>query len=187
MKEARIVMPAGSLHAHQIMAEQLIDAFGGYTSVAGSGGWDSGTEVSTEPVVVYDVAMEDTDANVDRLGEIALDAARALRQKAVYIRRPDGEVLILDVAKETAKREVVRLGIKRTPKPNEVWKTRGGGEALVLAEFKDAGGRLHLNCVLVSRGDAAVATPHRFTTSDSGAVRPGKVHTFDLVRFDRTF
>ena len=79
------------------------------------------------------------------------------------------------------------IGQKRTPKPNEVWKTRGGGEALVLAEIRDAGGRLQLNCVLVGRGDAAVTTPHRFTTSDSGAVQPGKVHPFDLVKFDRTF
>lgn len=187
LREARIVMPTlydKGYEAHKSLEMTLTETFGGYTSARGQGGWMDGNVFVHDEIAIYDVAMEDTDANVDRLGEIALAAGRALGQKCVYLRRPDGVVRMLRVLDVPA----AVLGTKRTPQPNEIWETRGGGKALVLNEVRDAGQRLYLTAVLLSRGDAAVTTPHRFSVFASGLYfATEKMHSFDLVKFDRTF
>lgn len=103
MKEARIVMPCATEVSdwediHNWMAHDICEGFGGCTKHMGSGLWvgPHGKTVA-ETVIVYDIAMEDTDANVDKLCRIADKYGRALGQHSTYVRYPDGRVFITEL------------------------------------------------------------------------------------------
>lgn len=123
LREARVVMPMplDGMRHHEAMRRQFIKAFGGYTAQVGNGGWmDPATgEIIDEPVVIYDVAIKPGE-NV-KLYLIARDTAKALGQKAVYIRYPDGVVEIVpsDQSKEA-------LNSPRLVQLGDVWEARDG-------------------------------------------------------------
>jgi hypothetical protein len=105
-KEARIILPAsGDLNVIRAVETRLVAAFGGFTKVTAWGAWRAPSGLTdSEPVYVYDVAtpafMGGDVIEMDRawygatetLVDIARDAARDLKQAAVYLRLPDGEV-----------------------------------------------------------------------------------------------
>lgn len=120
MQEARIVLPLFDNHGNSLinvhgrLARALTNAFGGYTSFNGVG-VEAGTtgDMEREPVAIYDVAMQiepNTVTGAPDMAQatavirgIAVWAADLARQKHVYVRSPDGNVAVLDVAEETAK------------------------------------------------------------------------------------
>lgn len=103
MKEARIVMPCAShldgwSDVHNAMTNELVKGFGGLTKVVAQGSWvGPDCKVVTETVLIYDVAMTDTDTNVDHLCRIAEHYGRKLEQHSIYVRYPDGRVFITEL------------------------------------------------------------------------------------------
>jgi hypothetical protein len=99
MREARIILPyspdGDSFGEHYRLRKLLAQNFGGYTATFSYGGWVNGDgHLVEENVYVYDVAMPANDLNVDRLTILAHESAIALEQDSVYIRYPDGLVVI---------------------------------------------------------------------------------------------
>lgn len=103
MKEARIVMPCASDidgwgDIHNRLTRDLCHHFGGCTKTIGSGCWvDPKGKMIAETVLIYDVAMDDTAANVDHLCRIAEHYGRKLEQHSIYVRYPDGRVFITEL------------------------------------------------------------------------------------------
>jgi len=95
MKEARLIVPRH--HQWQTVVEKrLTEAFGGFTLIFAHGGWKDKTGAFiTEPVAVYDVAMDVTRDNRNKLMQIARETMVALNQEAVYVRLPSGDVLLV--------------------------------------------------------------------------------------------
>lgn len=103
MREARIILPhyatAASVDAHQKLRHALLAAFGGYTVTNGTGAWLDGEKPSHDNVTIYDVAVHLSKANREHVREIAVSAATALGEKAVYVRYPEGNVDIIPLAR----------------------------------------------------------------------------------------
>lgn len=104
MKEARIVLPFNRMHprnheAHAGLRAALVEAFGGYTSYKGQGGWkDPATgKVIDEDVRVYDVAYGGTVAEMDAFNAAVTAAGCMLDQKCVYLRGLSGHVYFVDI------------------------------------------------------------------------------------------
>ncbi len=101
--EARLILPnldnnGDSLDVtHDVLAEYLIDAFGGFTSQAVQGGFkgEDGT-VYREAGTAYDVALDDSADNQAYLRGIARWAAGAADQECVYLRQPSGAVEFIE-------------------------------------------------------------------------------------------
>ncbi len=77
-------------NAHLAMA--LTMQCGGLTRIEATGWWmpgGEGFEVVCEPVYVYEVAGDLTDADVRK---IVLGAFKHSKQEAIYVRYPDGSV-----------------------------------------------------------------------------------------------
>lgn len=101
MRMAEMPLPTGNgLHdAHETLRRRLTEAFGGYTSVPGYGGWRdpaSGT-VYEEPVIVYRIAMEPRPENDLKLDSIAQEVGHAAHQIAVLVQYASGETHIVNV------------------------------------------------------------------------------------------
>lgn len=94
MKEARIIAPfAGGHSANNILARELVQAFGGLTRTQGTGFWINPTsEVTEEQVWVYDVACPDNTETRRTLLDLAIWYKGAAKQTCVYLRLPDGIV-----------------------------------------------------------------------------------------------
>lgn len=103
MKEARIVMPCASSidgwgDIHNRLTRDLCHHFGGCTKTLGSGNWVvPNGKIISETVLIYDVAIIDSDENVDRLCQIAEHYGRTLKQHSIYVRYPDGRVFITEL------------------------------------------------------------------------------------------
>lgn len=97
MREARLVLPAADNagtplpNVHSGLQRELASAFGGFTQTMGFGGWvDNDGKTISEPVAVYDVAIEE-DA-IDTLRAIARRYCALAEQACVYLRLPTGSV-----------------------------------------------------------------------------------------------
>lgn len=165
LKEARIVMPDFPLDghpdpkAHSVLKAALVNTFGGYTASHGTGGWMAPDgRLMMDSVAIYDVAINaERGTDLAQLAQIAATAGRALKQQAVYVRYPDGDVEIMDLgsiparpglkdrvvpldetphdgkAKMTEQGPTVSFGHgKRLPAVGEIWRTRANGLAAVL-------------------------------------------------------
>lgn len=162
MREARIIVgrPAAQDEMHDMVidavlsvyAMKLAEAFGGYTATAGTGGWVDNGELITDDVIIFDVACEMRDATHDKLFKIATELGRALDQKTVYVRYPEGFVKIEDCTPKTdvkgsgdQKAEAVaatldRDNVTETEQPRhkitvargQLWRTRTGETVAVL-------------------------------------------------------
>jgi hypothetical protein len=94
MKEARIILPydPDNVAPHAQLRQELMNAYGGYTSFNGVGAWRSDKADIIEPIVVYDVAMADLSHDCIVLFGIAKRICAAAQQECVYVRAPDGYV-----------------------------------------------------------------------------------------------
>lgn len=182
MREMRIVMPLAAhvpnhLQVHVEMETKFALLAGGCTAYRGTGSWvDDDTAPSQlirEEVVIYDVAVEDDDAMVARVAGAAVDAGKALRQKAVYIRMPGGEVIVEHVP--TAKELERPLGTKRVPEPGEVWKMRDGRIVAVIRVVRDDA--YPMQCREIVTGADV------YLTDDGRAHHDRTVSDLDLVSF----
>lgn len=102
MREARIICPlydnegASLADTHTELEGKLIEHFGGCTKVRGTGFDMSRGEVVIESVFVYDVAMTMGLENRSILAGLAEWLLFAADQRSVYLRYPDGEVIIYE-------------------------------------------------------------------------------------------
>jgi hypothetical protein len=102
MREARIIFPTEPLARERTRFEHdLVQAFGGFTSSDGYGAWanDEGGVIQ-EQVIIYDIAMDADGAF--RLQDLAFEYGRLLGQEAVYVRKPSGEVEIVDMKQKAS-------------------------------------------------------------------------------------
>lgn len=123
-REARIILPRAVPQG--TFARNLITEFGGYTRTDGSGFWVDPEDgaVVREPIYVYDIAVERPFGDLVALQEqdqllqdIAIEAGRVAKQKAVYLRYPDGEVSILQVTPSDA----IAAGMKHMGEHPRFW------------------------------------------------------------------
>jgi hypothetical protein len=71
----------------------LCERFGGFTRLDAFGGWRHAGRTFREPMLVYDVALNsDMLDAVSELRSTAATAKRYLRQEAIYLRLPSGDV-----------------------------------------------------------------------------------------------
>lgn len=83
---------------HDELRSALLEAFGGYTVMYGTGGWRDGSGMDHyDNMVVYEVAMDATRENFDRFVEIATGFATLFGEQAVYY-VIDGEPEIVDLS-----------------------------------------------------------------------------------------
>lgn len=193
MHEARIIMPfdgRGGVDSHKGLKSSILSFFGGYTATFGNGGWtDNDDVVVSENVGVYDIAMEDTESNRAKLRSIALYVGRSLDQQAVYIRYPNGQVVIMDVTGHSDPVPSAHAqdpgskpaggGSIRLPNPGEVWRNRGGDLIHVIAlETAPATGGRYLKVRNLRHGGTGTDT-----LGPDGRGGPGGRHPLDLIEF----
>ena len=93
MREARLILPQSV--DSTLLEHRLTDLFNGYTQTEGSGGWrDFAGLTSREPVNIFDVAMADTCANLERLAGLIGWLFATTDEHAIYCRLPSGQVAI---------------------------------------------------------------------------------------------
>jgi hypothetical protein len=187
MIECKIVMPVGddtdeAYEGHQRLKHRLVEYFGGYTDTTAHGSWVRPDGVlDCEPVGVYIVAVPANADSDTRIVEVALEAGRALKQKAVYVVLTNGEARIIDIAPVIAA-EPEPEATGKLPQVCEVWSTRDGS---VVAVVDGRAGRapgfscvgLHFATVPWRRGHEFVVEPNgRFVAFDIAA------HPLDLVQ-----
>lgn len=98
MKLARIILPtrdnAGFMLTltHSQLRRELCSRYGGFTAVYAEGSWQNpqSRTIATEPVIVYEVAMERA-AIVD-FRHLAAEIAAKAHQECVMIVTPQGDV-----------------------------------------------------------------------------------------------
>ncbi len=105
MREARIILPVVAdlpFWVREISAFEtyLVERWGGFTRTKDKGAWLSNGQDSREDVVIYDIAVEAGPGNEDDkvlsdLYWVARSTAKRLNQEAVYLRYPNGEVVII--------------------------------------------------------------------------------------------
>ena len=113
MLEARIVIPPTAIRAvgRPTLIEKLIDTFGGFTSYPAIGGFHDMGETIMDNVTVYDIAMPDTTASLERLAGIVGWLFEHTAEAAIYARLPGGHVAIVPRAKADAL--AVETGVAR--------------------------------------------------------------------------
>lgn len=79
---------------HHALKSCLIDTFGGFTAITSEGGWRDGEtgKIFCEPVIHYNVAMDVSADNRDKLESIARFYGHATGQIAVMVIHADGDV-----------------------------------------------------------------------------------------------
>ena len=99
MREACIILPIadnegnGLDNVHSELKRDLCAWFGGCTVTKGDGAWlNSQGKLYQEPVAIYTVAMEPSEANRFKLWDLARRLATDARQQAIYVRYADGSV-----------------------------------------------------------------------------------------------
>lgn len=88
IREARIICPAGHPAAQSTLETSLTAAYGGWTALQALGNWHGTTEL----VTVYEIGMEETNANASVLRMIARKFCHDAKQECVYIRNTFGHV-----------------------------------------------------------------------------------------------
>ena len=98
LREARLLLPPQDNHGRDLswdlgnVETALVHHFGGFTRIKARGAWNNDGTVSREPMMVYDIAAEDTPANNATLRSIAAAACRMMDQACVYKRGFNGNV-----------------------------------------------------------------------------------------------
>ena len=95
MREARLIVPNnGTTHWQGIedVRALLLAQFGGYTETQGTGGWVGKTGTVTEPIIIFDVAMEPTEMNEMNMRTVAGFVRHRMNQECVYLRQANGQV-----------------------------------------------------------------------------------------------
>jgi hypothetical protein len=62
-----------------------VEHFGGFTAREATGGWSDGRQTITEPVTVYDVAMEGNAADMEHMRCLARQVGQEMEQDCVYL------------------------------------------------------------------------------------------------------
>ena len=98
MREARLIVPPhkndGTKHWQVIedVRALLLAQFGGYTETRGTGGWVGKTCTVTEPIIIFDVAMDPTEMNEMNMRTVAGFVLAKMDQDCVYLRQANGQV-----------------------------------------------------------------------------------------------
>lgn len=201
MREARIVMPKadhidGWLETHLELEAALVDQFGGCTVTNGTGSWRAPDgSVERKPVVIYDVAVDETeapDADGQVLRDLAIEAATALDQRAAYIRYPSGAVDIIDT--DNAQVQGMPPAAKSEPKPGarpavgELWRTRDGSIVAVVARAGSSYRPYTLKCIVLRPAPHSREVDYLYVAMpDGGYNEPRDTHPLDLVERAGTF
>lgn len=82
--------------AHELLRNEIIDAFGGLTMVNVSGMWknDAGTTF-VDDSIRYEFACEDLPSTQRTINDMATRAGFHAAQEAMFVQYPDGEVAFL--------------------------------------------------------------------------------------------
>lgn len=92
MREARIIVPHNGRLDIAALEDDMIAAFGGFTSYPAWGGWKNGQgQAVTESVTVYDIAAPIGHNTSMKLYSFAARLIEA-GEEEVYIRQPNGHV-----------------------------------------------------------------------------------------------
>lgn len=105
LKEAKFILPeyspSGDLmeDVHAELEEILVREFKGYTATPSESVTYDDIEKALvhDDVIIYEIAMEDTKLQLDKLTSLAKKFARILQQSFVYFKYPSGEVYYLDI------------------------------------------------------------------------------------------
>lgn len=107
LAEARVILPYASPEGvpldwlHLELTQRLCAAWGGCTASTARGSWvDPDNGLISETVTTYDIAMEATTENAERLAAIAGWLARKGRQQLVYVRFACGTVELIPPAQD---------------------------------------------------------------------------------------
>ena len=93
VREARIVVPTTTItNPHKEIISDLIREFGGFTGFNVFGGWLGPSGPEYEYGVAFDIAVPDNAETHDKLEALAKNIKERLKQDAVYLRLPNGEV-----------------------------------------------------------------------------------------------
>lgn len=103
MREASFILPISSPSTHALAEDTILAHFGGYSRAETNGAWrDLGGDTYRDTSFEYRVATRWTNAKRNTFVGIALKAAIAAGQDAVYIKLDTGRVLILSTDDEAA-------------------------------------------------------------------------------------
>jgi hypothetical protein len=94
MRQASIILPMARREATIQLQGDLLDQFGGFTKSAVTGQWHDPADgkIYTDVSHRFDVAVEPTAVNLDKLRQIARRAGQAADQVCVYLATPSGEI-----------------------------------------------------------------------------------------------
>lgn len=86
--------------AHSWLRHALVRNFDGFTATEATGAWFNGKAQIVEPVILYDVAIEELPINTQVLREIAHHAGTMALQECVYLRDPSGNVEFINMKED---------------------------------------------------------------------------------------
>lgn len=95
---AQIILPKADNEGNSLMnihaeyRKAFCVVFGGYTALPACGGWVSDSKLYEDASVLYQIAMHDTAENIALFRELANAALLEMRQEAIFIVLPSGEV-----------------------------------------------------------------------------------------------
>ena len=96
---AQIILPKTDNDGNSLMTihaeyrKAFCHCFGGYTALPACGGWvDDKGKLYEDASIVYHIAMDDTYWNAEKVRGLANAAAHEMRQEAIFIVLPSGEV-----------------------------------------------------------------------------------------------
>ena len=98
--EARIILPTHDNDGmdlkgvHREFKLRLVREFGGFTAMRAEGGWYSEDEMMlyAEDVILYDVAVDEDNDDLERLFQIADEYCGKASQHCIYVRGPNMRV-----------------------------------------------------------------------------------------------
>lgn len=103
LREACLIVPSTGPKAKEtlkVVGEWMVQAFGGVTMTTGIGGWrDPNGNSVVEPVSIFTTACDPDNPHVASILHGMANYVRVeMVQDAVYTRRPNGEVVIVDAS-----------------------------------------------------------------------------------------
>jgi len=123
------------------------------------------------------------------LGEARLEAVLAALQRCVYGQQAPMAEMADKGDTDCPAPSAAPIGTKAVPHVGELWLTRGGGIAAVVAKESKLRPEIDpLRCSLLTKGDTAVTAPFTFTVGSNGRYTdPAHDHTLDLVKLHGSF
>ncbi len=101
MREGRVIFPNIMYERHLSFQDELVKEFGGFTLYTGQGGWGGPNGKIIENIVIYDISLDIEEWTTwGRLRDLIVRMGKDLKQDAVYYRRPNGIVEIIELNEE---------------------------------------------------------------------------------------